>query len=108
MMVIERRVGDVYVLNGPVVFHCGCGDTAVIARKKMRAAGVDAPLVISNNNTNTKRYIKQEGLESRIPALRRKKHIVLYNPFSRQYIDLLGAPDTQMVRDNIYKVVNHG
>lgn len=108
-MVLERLEDGTYRLNSSVVFHCGCGGIAGKARRIVQSAGCDVPMVMTTTNNNARLYIKQELLENHITALRKSRHMVLYNPFNKQYINLLEAKENQELRDNIFKVVNnHG
>lgn len=95
-----------YVLLRPIIFSCGCGGSGPKLRRMLRGAGVEVPIYLTVNNVKLKRYVVQEGLKSKIMALSDSKHGVLYNPDTKQFIDLLKAPETDQVFANIKRVAN--
>lgn len=102
---IEFR-GNRYELLYPIIMSCGCSGTAPKMRRMVRAAGVEVDITLTPNNARLKRYIKQENLKAKIPAIADSKHGVLYNPHTQQFIDLLKAPENEHVYENMRRVVD--
>ncbi len=99
-----------YTLNGTAVFSCGCGNLTPKIRRIMRSAGCgEVPVIVTSNNVESRKYIKQERLDGYIPALKSRKHGVLYNPSTKRFIDIYGASkgDLAKLYENIAEVV-HG
>lgn len=104
--VVEKLPDGTVRINEVVVFSCGCGDVVPQARNMLRMAGVpDVAIVTTSLNRKVKDYIKSIGLNVRVPSLNKGRHSVLYNPFTGQFIDLLNSPQTEIVSQNIFKVV---
>lgn len=101
-----KTIGDRYEVTGTVVFGCGCGDTVPQVKTFLRKAKVEVPYISVPSNSKVRRYIKQERLKDAIPALSNGKYGILFNPKTRQFIDLLRAPKTEQVFNNIRIVVN--
>lgn len=105
MTVFEKKAGKVEMLR-PAVFSCGCGSVGPEARRLLRFAGSpDTPLVMTSSDDSARWYIADQQLQNKIPALAKRKHSVLYNPFTKRYINLLNAPITESVIANVKEVV---
>lgn len=103
--VVEKLASGDYVINGPVVFTCGCGDVSVKTRNLVRNAGVDFVAVISTpNNNNARGFIKKSGLSEVEPSLKKGKYAVLYHPDTMKFINLLNVNNDSNILANIYKV----
>jgi len=103
--IVNQLSDGTFEMNTVVVFSCGCANVVPEARTKLRLAGVaDIPFLMTNTNPKIKKYIRQIGLDMLVPSLGRSTHSVLYNPFTGKYVDLLKAPKTSQVFENIYKV----
>lgn len=106
MGVLKLQEDGTYVASGPLVITCGCGSVVPDARAVMRNSGADdVPMVVSSRNEAVRAYVRQIGLDQKVPSLQTKKHAVLFNPLKGQYIDLLKVPHTQHVYENVRKVV---
>lgn len=103
--VIVRESDGKLIMTQPAVFTCGCSGVVPDTRNKLRMAGVaDVPLVMTPTNQRIKQYLQQIGLVTLIPSLKKSKHSVLYNPVTGKYVDLLNAPKTDKVYENIFNV----
>jgi hypothetical protein len=107
MSALLRNPDGTITLTEPVVFSCGCANTTPEARNKLRMAGCgNVPIIMTTTSELARKFIKQLNLGLAIPSLNKNKHSVLYNPKTGQYIDLLKAPKSDYVYDNIFKVVS--
>lgn len=106
--IITRLQDGTWTAERPFVITCGCGSIVPDAKSIMRQAQVDVPFVVSASNWTVKEYIKQMGLDQRVPSLARNKHAVLYNPSTTRYINLMEAPHNETTYNNIRRVVNNG
>jgi len=104
VIVFEKQAGRTQMVR-PAVFSCGCGSVGPDARRLLRLAGAEnTPIVMTRSDDNARWYIADKQLQNKIPALAKSKHSVLYNPFTKQYINLLNAPASEDVIANIKKV----
>jgi hypothetical protein len=101
-MVVERLADGSLRMNRVAVFTCGCAGTVPETKQLLRLAGVpEIPMVVNTTNQKVRKFIQQVGLDSRLPAINKGKHSILYNPFTRQYIDLFKVQPTETVLSNI-------
>lgn len=104
-MVITSSNGTL-IANETFVVSCGCGGLVPQMKRLVKQAGVDVPFLNSSISADVRRYIKQIGLNDRVPSLRKSKHAVIYNPHTEKFIDLLNAPNNKYVLENIRRLVN--
>jgi hypothetical protein len=103
--IVERLPDGSFGMSSVAVFSCGCSNVVPEARNKLRIAGApDIPFITTTANQNAKGFVRQIGLDKLVPSLNKSTHSVLYNPFTGKYVDLLKAPKTEQVFENIYKV----
>lgn len=105
-MISVQKGANGLTLDHTVVFSCGCGNTTPKVRRKLQDAGVaNVPVINTNSNSRTRQYIKQVGLDKVASSLKRSKHAVLFNPSTGRYLDILNAPQTPQLLNNIRRVV---
>ena len=68
---------------------CGCGSIAGRVQTILNYAGLsDIPKVKKTLSIALRRYIQLNGLDSKIPSLRRNTYAVLIDPINDRYLDL--------------------
>lgn len=68
---------------------CGCGSIAGRVQTILNYAGLsDIPKVKKTLSIALRRYIQLNGLDSKIPSLRRNTYAVLIDPINEKYLDL--------------------
>lgn len=68
---------------------CGCGSIAGRVQTILNYAGLsDIPKVKKTLSIALRRYIQLNGLDSKIPSLRRNTYAVLIDPINERYLDL--------------------
>lgn len=105
MRIFERYNGTI-VATAPFIMTCGCGSIVPDTKKLLRRAGIDVAFVNSSINADARKYVKQIGLNKLVPSLNKTKHAVVFNPQTRQFVDLLNAPRNDQLVDNIRRVVS--
>ena len=69
--------------------YCGCGSIAGRVQTILNYAGLsDIPKVKKTLSIALRRYIQLNGLDAKIPSLRRNTYAVLIDPINERYLDL--------------------
>ena len=85
---------------------CGCGSIAGRVQTILNYAGLsDVPKVKKTLSIALRRYIQLNGLDTKIPSLRRNTYAVLIDPINEKYLDLNDKSKTvQELQQEAYKM----
>ena len=89
---------------------CGCGSIAGRVQTILNYAGLsDIPKVKKTLSIALRRYIQLNGLDSKIPSLRRNTYAVLIDPINEKYLDLNDKSKTiQELEKEAYEIAQGG
>lgn len=89
---------------------CGCGSIAGRVQTILNYAGLsDIPKVKKTLSIALRRYIQLNGLDAKIPSLRRNTYAVLIDPINERYLDLNDKSKTiQELEKEAYEIAQGG
>lgn len=89
---------------------CGCGSIAGRVQTILNYAGLsDIPKVKKTLSIALRRYIQLNGLDSKIPSLRRNTYAVLIDPINERYLDLNDkSKSIQELEKEAYEIAQGG
>lgn len=89
---------------------CGCGSIASRVQTILNYAGLsDIPKVKKTLSIALRRYIQLNGLDSKIPSLRRNTYAVLIDPINERYLDLNDkSKSIQELEKEAYEIAQGG
>lgn len=92
------------------VAFCGCGSIAGRVQTILNYAGLsDIPKVKKTLSIALRRYIQLNGLDSKIPSLRRNTYAVLIDPINERYLDLNDkSKSIQELEKEAYEIAKGG